>query len=82
MNQVRPYFKDPLKHLELKGTLESTVYNITDITAKSMFETALREADARYEAGEKTTALKITAQLYAAINDQLKKEGKAPLKLK
>ncbi len=82
MNQVRPYFKDPLKHLELKGTLESTVYNITDITAKSMFETALREADARYEAGEKTTALKITAQLYAAINDQLKKEGKSPLKLK
>lgn len=82
MNQVRPYFKDPLKHQELKGTLESTVYNLTDVAAKNIFNTALQEADARYEAGEKTTALKITAQLYAAINLQLKKEGKAPLKLK
>lgn len=82
MNQVRPYFKDPRKHLELKGTLSNTVFNITDITAKAVFETALREADSRYESGDKATALKITAQLYAAINEQLKKEGKAPLKLK
>jgi len=81
MNQVRPLVT-PAKYPELKSTLDNTVSSITGVAAKNMFTTALQEADSRLQSGDKVTSLKIIAQLYAAINEQLKKEGKSPLKLK